>query len=67
MILKHEKDSVGLSDFNVIPTYFYNTINALIQEGLVESIQHPTDKRKRLYKLTKVGQAEVKKIKGFFF
>ena len=66
MTLKHEKDTISLSDFNVIPTYFYNTINALMKENLIESIKHPTDARKRVYKLTKTGHAQVKKIKGFF-
>lgn len=66
LMLKHEKDEITSSDFNVIPVYFYNTIGQLIKDGFVEAINNKEDKRKKIYRLTEVGKKEVQRIRGFF-
>jgi predicted transcriptional regulator len=47
--------SISKKDFNVIHTYFYSTVNNLINEGILGSQTSLKDSRERIYVLTKKG------------
>ncbi|PZR54168.1 MarR family transcriptional regulator [Xylanimonas oleitrophica] len=60
-LLRHGEMSPGAlaSHEHVKPPSMTRTVNGLVQAGLVEKVEHPTDRRQVVVRLTDVGRREV--------